>query len=206
MSELEMKKPLVRRRSRCCPSWSRSALRGVRPRSRDARGATDRFHDVDAAIAAGYSFRLPDQTGATCIVAAGQGAMGVHMVNTSLLDGVLDATSRRRSSTSETAGREARASPPSSTSSSSPPGRAAASRSCSGSEFDFVPEGNRYGLPAFYALHAWLWQRQPERDPLRLEPADRLQVNERTMPRPAPALRPRRAARRALLTHYRTQS
>ncbi len=28
-----------------------------------------------------------------------------------------------------------------------------------GREFELVPEGNRYGLPPFYELHAWLWKR-----------------------------------------------
>ena len=27
-----------------------------------------------------------------------------------------------------------------------------------GQEFEFVPAGNRYGLPDFYELHAWLWR------------------------------------------------
>ena len=30
-----------------------------------------------------------------------------------------------------------------------------------GEPFDFVPDGNRYGLPAFYALHAWIWKPNP---------------------------------------------
>jgi hypothetical protein len=30
-----------------------------------------------------------------------------------------------------------------------------------GQEFDYVPAGNRYGLPAFYALHAWIWKPNP---------------------------------------------
>ena len=30
-----------------------------------------------------------------------------------------------------------------------------------GKEFDEIPAGNRYGLPAFYALHAWLWKPNP---------------------------------------------
>jgi hypothetical protein len=30
-----------------------------------------------------------------------------------------------------------------------------------GQRFDYVPEPNRYGLPAFYALHAWIWKRNP---------------------------------------------
>lgn len=40
-----------------------------------AKHATARFHDVDEAIAAGYSLRLPDLTGATCIEQPGQGGM-----------------------------------------------------------------------------------------------------------------------------------
>jgi hypothetical protein len=30
-----------------------------------------------------------------------------------------------------------------------------------GHEFHFVPAGNRYGLPPFYELHAWIWQPNP---------------------------------------------
>ena len=30
-----------------------------------------------------------------------------------------------------------------------------------GREFELVEEGNRYGLPAFYELHAWLWKHNP---------------------------------------------
>ena len=30
-----------------------------------------------------------------------------------------------------------------------------------GQEFEFVPEGNRYGLPDFYELHAWIWKSNP---------------------------------------------
>jgi hypothetical protein len=30
-----------------------------------------------------------------------------------------------------------------------------------GREFELIPAGNRYGLPAFYALHAWLWKHNP---------------------------------------------
>jgi len=57
-----------------------------------AKPATAKFHDLDKALAAGYTFRLPDLTGATCITEPGEGAMGVHMVNTALLDGTLEAT------------------------------------------------------------------------------------------------------------------
>jgi hypothetical protein len=30
-----------------------------------------------------------------------------------------------------------------------------------GQEFDFVGSPNRYGLPPFYALHAWIWKPNP---------------------------------------------
>lgn len=30
-----------------------------------------------------------------------------------------------------------------------------------GRAFEFVPAGNRYGLPDFYELHAWIWKHNP---------------------------------------------
>ena len=30
-----------------------------------------------------------------------------------------------------------------------------------GQDFMLVPEGNRYGLPAFYELHAWVFKHNP---------------------------------------------
>jgi hypothetical protein len=30
-----------------------------------------------------------------------------------------------------------------------------------GSKFMLIPAGNRFGLPAFYALHAWVWKHNP---------------------------------------------
>ena len=30
-----------------------------------------------------------------------------------------------------------------------------------GKRFELVPEGNRYGLPDFYELHAWIWRHNP---------------------------------------------
>jgi hypothetical protein len=50
-----------------------------------AKPATARFHDLDKAIEAGYSFRLPQVSGKTCVTEPGEGAMGVHMVNLGLV-------------------------------------------------------------------------------------------------------------------------
>ena len=30
-----------------------------------------------------------------------------------------------------------------------------------GHTFNLSPEGNRFGLPAFYSLHAWIWKNNP---------------------------------------------
>jgi hypothetical protein len=30
-----------------------------------------------------------------------------------------------------------------------------------GHRFNFTPEGNRFGLPAYFSLHAWLWYDNP---------------------------------------------
>ena len=52
------------------------------------RDATEPYHDVEAAKAAGYSIRLTDLDGISCIEPPTEGGMGVHMVNgTLLLDG-----------------------------------------------------------------------------------------------------------------------
>jgi hypothetical protein len=34
-------------------------------------------------------------------------------------------------------------------------------RAVFGQQFNFTPAGNRYGLPAFYSLHAWIWKHNP---------------------------------------------
>jgi hypothetical protein len=130
-----------------------------------ATPATARFHDVGKAIAAGYSFRLPELSGKTCIVQPGEGAMGVHMVNTSLLDETLDATAPealvyepRNNGTLKlvaleyvvfkAAWEEAH-------------GAGTAPPRMFGRTFDSVGSPNRYGLPPFYALHAWIWKPNP---------------------------------------------
>jgi hypothetical protein len=130
---------------------------------RAARAATTAYHDAAAAQAAGWSFRLPELSGETCIVQPGEGAMGVHLVNTGLLDATLDPAAPEalvyepgrgeklklvalEYVVFEQAWRDA--------GHTSPP-------TLFGRTFDFTPAPNRYGLPAFYALHAWLWRGNP---------------------------------------------
>jgi hypothetical protein len=133
------------------------ASAGGRPDLEGAVPATAAFHDIDSAIAAGYTFRLPDVTGKSCIDQPGVGGMGVHMVDTSLLDGVLDPKQPEALVYEPEANGKLKLAAleyvifASAWASSSPP-------SLFGRDFDFVPSPNRYGLPAFWALHAWIWK------------------------------------------------
>jgi hypothetical protein len=59
----------------------------------EVRAATAAFRDVEAAKQAGYTLELKDVYKKACIANLNEpvaGAMGVHMVNPTLLDGVLD--------------------------------------------------------------------------------------------------------------------
>ncbi len=124
-----------------------------------AKPATARFHDVDKAIAAGYSFRLPELSGKTCITQPGEGAMGVHMVNLDLAgDPAVDVDKPealvyepRNDGTLKLVALEYVVFQ----------GPGIARPSLFGQQFDVVPSPNRFGLPAFYALHAWIWKPNP---------------------------------------------
>ena len=125
-----------------------------------AKPATARFHDLDKAMAAGYTVRVADLSGATCIAQPGQGAMGVHMLNPSLLDGAIDAEKPELLVYEPTANGKLKFVAleylvfQSAWAGSSPP-------SLFGRRFDFTDTPNRYGLPPFYSLHAWIWKPNP---------------------------------------------
>jgi hypothetical protein len=130
-----------------------------------AKAATAAFHDHGAAQAAGYTIHVAELSGATCIDNGAVGAMGDHFVNGSRLvdGGVIDAAApealvyeRRNDGTFKLVALEyivfkadweaaGHTSPP----------------ALFGRTFDFTPSPNRYGLPPFYALHAWIWKPNP---------------------------------------------
>ena len=122
------------------------------------KSATTRFHNVGLAKAAGYA-KLVDAKKIACIEAA-KGGMGVHYVNGKFVgDAVL--TPKRPEALVYAPGANGKLSlaaveyivfekawkakhlqPP----------------SLFGRRFDFTPAGNRYGIPAFYSLHAWIFK------------------------------------------------
>src|SRR5919204_6707519 len=127
-----------------------------------ASEATAAFHDLDAAKSAGYAAVVQDLAGNTCIAQEGAGAMGVHYLNPALLDGTIDATKPEALVYGPKANGELRLVALEylvfqsvwDASHSSPP-------SLFGEEFMLTPSPNRYGIPAFYALHAWIWNPNP---------------------------------------------
>jgi hypothetical protein len=139
-----------------------SAFGGGQPDLEQARQATAAFHDLDAAKHAGYDL-LTDAAGIACIDMPGVGAMGVHYANGDLAGTpTVELTKPEALVYAPTAAGGLRlvaleyvvfkgawdadhASPP----------------SLFGQEFNVTPFPNRFGLPAFYSLHAWVWKPNP---------------------------------------------
>jgi hypothetical protein len=130
------------------------------------RAATARFHNLHAAEAAGYSVLVADTAGLTCIAEPGMGAMGFHYLDPTLLDGSISATApellvyapgpdgRLRLVALEYLVLKADWD-------AAHGGPDAAPPSLFGQTFNFTPAGNRFGLPDFYSLHAWIWDPNP---------------------------------------------
>ena len=127
-----------------------------------ARAATARFHNIATATRAGYEL-LTDAAGIACIEEPGMGGMGIHYVKPAL---VADPSIHLRRP-------EALVYQPDKhgtlhlvaleyvviaadwdATHSEPP-------SLFDHTFDFTPSPNRFGLPPFYSLHAWVWKHNP---------------------------------------------
>ena len=120
------------------------------------RQSTARFKDLDTAKAAGYDLLLG------CVSGSQEGAMGVHFVRGDLVgDGMLDPANPEaliyeiKNGKAQLVGVEfvtiaeswnaAHDLPP----------------VLNGQLFDYHGSPNRYGIPAFYALHVWAWRQNP---------------------------------------------
>lgn len=126
------------------------------------KNATAEYQKLSVAQGAGYGL-LVDAAGIACIDMPGMGAMGVHYANGDLVgDGEINAlTPEAVIYEPEAHGRmqlvaleyvvfqdawDAQH--------SSPP-------SLFGQQFNFTPSGNRFGLPPYYSLHAWIFKHNP---------------------------------------------
>ena len=125
-----------------------------------ARAATAEFQQIDQAKDAGYGLFV-DAAKIDCIASPGVGVMGIHYVKFSLLgDGAVDAATPEALVYQRLPNEKLRLVaveyivPFSTWAGSSAP-------SLFGQDFKLIPSPNRYGIPAFYELHAWLWQNNP---------------------------------------------
>ena len=124
-----------------------------------ARAATAQYQDVEAAKDAGYGeFRDADKI--ACIDLQGEGGMGVHYVNSGLVgDDVIDSL-KPEALVYEPHGKKLqlvaleyivfadnwkKAAPP----------------SLFARSVDYTPFPNRFGIPAFWSLHAWVFRNNP---------------------------------------------
>jgi hypothetical protein len=144
-----------------------------------AHAVTAKYHSLDIAQKAGYSI-LADKAGIACIAEQemdSMGAMGVHYVKGDLVkDPAIDALHPEalvyapdQHKRLHLAALEyvvikddwdaKQAQPPSLGVGNAP--ATSAPPTLFGQEFNFTDAPNRYGLPPFYSLHAWLWKDNP---------------------------------------------
>jgi hypothetical protein len=126
-----------------------------------AASATARFHDLDAAKAAGWNVLVVDKAGLTCIDNQPVGGMGVHYANASLLfDADLDPTQPEALVYAPNADGQPKLAALeyivfdgawTAAGHTDPP-------ELFGQQFAYTPAGNRYGLDPFWSLHVWIWQ------------------------------------------------
>jgi hypothetical protein len=140
------------------------ATAGTASQVRAAKTATAGFTQPSGATKAGYGL-LTDASGVACIAMKGMGGMGVHYANGSLVDAKIqvrhpEAVVYRFTTNGHLkmaaleylvlrkvwkAAHGANAPRP----------------RLFGHPFNLTPNHNRFGLPAFFSLHAWLWYRNP---------------------------------------------
>jgi hypothetical protein len=129
-----------------------------------ARAATQKFHSLATAKKHGYAL-LKDKNGIACIAMPPMGAMGVHFANGSLVgtpevrlrhpEALVYAheNGRRRLVALEYVVLKKDW--------DAAHGHNAPRPRLYGHRFNLTRAGNRFGLPTYYSLHAWIWKHNP---------------------------------------------
>lgn len=153
------------------PALAASAAAGDGAGLAAARAATARYHDVDRAHADGY-LPMPEGTPLhECIDADvdlddtdGAPAMGVHLVNGALLDAEVEADRPEALVYEPTANGSLRLVALEYVVFDADwlQTGAAGAPELFGERFMTIGEPNRYEIPAFHALHAWVWKHNPD--------------------------------------------
>jgi hypothetical protein len=120
------------------------------------RTATDQYQDISAATAAGYGPFLG------CVTGADHGAMGIHYVNPTLLNGTLDATHPQALIYEPSAGQMSLVGVEFILDSATWLKNNANPPVLEGQTFQFVDAPNRFNIPSFFELHVWAWRANPK--------------------------------------------
>jgi hypothetical protein len=131
----------------------------------DVVHATAKYRDVAIAKRAGFGL-LKDKKGIACIAMddmPGMGAMGFHYVKSARVgDGRIAATAPEALVYAPAANGKLRlAAVEYVVLKAAWDAHHSSAPSLFGHRFNFTPAGNRFGLPAYYSLHAWLFQPNP---------------------------------------------
>ncbi len=123
---------------------------------------TSKFRSLAVAQKAGYG-QLVDKDGIACIDMPGMGAMGIHYVNGSLVgDGAVNAlTPEAVVYEPDERGRPHLVALEYVVFQDAWDAQHSSKPSLFGEDFSLTSKDNRYGLPAFYSLHAWLFKHNP---------------------------------------------
>ena len=130
------------------------------------RKATAGFKDVQAAEAAGYGLFHG------CVSGPQGGAMGLHYVNGDLVgDGEAGCAHPEALLYEAKGGKLRQLGVEYVVIAEAWDAKHDAPPTLMGQMFNYVGSPNRFGLPAFYALHVWAWQNNPDGDVRRFQPA-----------------------------------
>jgi hypothetical protein len=130
-----------------------------------ARDATSQFKSISLANKAGYGL-LKDKNGISCIAMdsmPGMGAMGVHYAKPALVgDGKLDVDTPEALVYQPVAGGKLSLAAVEYVVLKKDWDKKYNNRPVMfGHTFNFTPAGNRFGLPAYYSLHVWIFKKNP---------------------------------------------
>jgi len=130
----------------------------------DATGATAKYYKLSVAKRAGYGL-LKDKQGIACIAMdsmPGMGAMGVHYAKSALVgDGKVSPNTPEALVYAPTGKKLNLAAVEYVVIKSAWDAKHASAPVLFGHRFNFTPAGNRFGLPAYYSLHVWLFKHNP---------------------------------------------
>jgi hypothetical protein len=130
----------------------------------DATGATAKYYDLTVAKLAGYGL-LKDKQGIACIAMdsmPGMGAMGVHYANGPLVgDGKLSPNTPEALVYAPAGKKLKLAAVEYVVIKSAWDAKHLSPPVLFGHRLNTTPAGNRFGLPAYYSLHVWLFKHNP---------------------------------------------